>query len=272
MSAEDEKSLIEIRKSIIEIGFHCGQSAHFGGGLSTVELLYILYKEFLNTSPEKTYDPARDIFVLSKGHGVLGLYGVLHFFGFIPSDVLKSFQQNGSPLIAHPIRNLALGIESSNGSLGQGLSYVAGMALASRLKAEARSFFTLMGDGECNEGSVWEAAMFCAQYKLSNVVAIIDNNGFQNDDAVSVVSAQTSVGERWAAFGWKVFHIDGHSLSEIRYAFENAKAFSHGPSVIIANTTKGKGISFMEDDNDWHHNRLTSKTYERAILELTDGN
>ena len=114
--------------------------------------------------------------------------------------------------------------------------------------------------------------MFCAQYKLSNVVAIIDNNGFQNDDAVSVVSAQASVSERWSAFGWKVFNIDGHSLSEIRDAYESAKAYTGGPCVIIAKTIKGKGVSFMEHDNDWHHNRLTSKTYERAMLELTDGN
>lgn len=272
MNMEDEQNLITIRRSIVDIGFKCGQSAHFGGGLSIVELLYVLYKSFLNITPNNTRDPKRDIFILSKGHGVLGLYAVLHFFKFIPKNIFESFQSNGSPLIAHPIQNFELGIESSNGSLGQGLAMLSGMALAAKLKNEDRKFFTLMGDGECNEGSVWEAAMFCNQQGLSNVVAMIDNNGFQNDDSVENVSAQRTVAQRWAAFGWNVIEINGHNLNEISSALHSAVLWDEGPSVIIANTVKGKGISFMEGDNDWHHNRLTSKTYEQAMTELNVGN
>jgi transketolase len=272
MCDRDREALNEIRRSIVEVGFQCGQSAHFGGGLSIVDLLYVLYRDYLNVSPERTLDEDRDIFVLSKGHGVLGLFGVLKYFGFISQQIFDSFQTDDSPLIAHPIRNLELGIESSNGSLGQGLSFVAGMALASKLKGEDRSFVTLMGDGECNEGSVWEAIMFCNQHKLDNVLAIVDNNGFQNDDAVSIVSEQTMVRDRWAAFGWHVFEVDGHNLSDIRNALSAAKKFSRGPVVVIANTVKGAGISFMEDNNDWHHNRLTAKTYQQALEELSNGN
>ena len=266
---KDEINLNQLRKSIIEIGFNCGQSAHFGGGLSMVEMLYVLYKDFLRVTPNDTEDPKRDIFVLSKGHGVLGLYAVLHFFGFISKEIFDTFQQNGSPLIAHPIKNLSLGIESSNGSLGQGLSFLSGIALASKLNNEDRRFVTILGDGECNEGSVWESIMFCNQYKLNNLVAVVDNNGFQNDNSVESISAQKTVAKRWRAFGWKAFEVDGHSCDELRSAFSNAFDWSKGPCVIIANTIKGKGISFMENDNDWHHNRLTTKTFEQALEELS---
>jgi transketolase len=272
MKVGDENNLRAIRRSIVDVGFKCGQSAHFGGGLSIVELLYVLYKDFLRIFPEHTHDPKRDIFILSKGHGVLGLYAILHFFEFIPRKIFESFQSNGSPLIAHPVRNYDLGIESSNGSLGQGLAMLSGMALASNLRGENRRFFTLMGDGECNEGSGWEAAMFCSQQALSNVVAIIDNNGFQNDDSVENISSQRLVARRWAAFGWNVIEIDGHDVNDVSNAFDDAIKWSEGPSVVIANTIKGKGVSFMEGDNDWHHNRLTSKTYEQALMELGIGN
>lgn len=272
LHTSDKDEVRAIRESMIHIGYLCGQSAHFGGGLSIVELLFIIYKYFLRITPESTSDPSRDVFVLSKGHGVLGLYGVLHHFGFIKKIDFEGFQSNGGPLIAHPIKNEAFGIESSNGSLGQGLSFLSGVALASRLKNEDRRFYTLLGDGECNEGSVWEAAMFCSQQSLSNIVAIVDVNGFQNDDSTEKVSSQKSISDRWASFGWKVYNVDGHDLDALHGAVKSSSDWQGGPSVILAKTVKGKGVSFMEGNNEWHHNRLTSKTYEQALKDVRDAN
>lgn len=268
MNTCDVKNLNSIRMDMLTAAYECGETTHLGGAFSLVELLYVLYAEFLNISPANVMSDNRDIFILSKGHGALGLYSVLKHFCFITEKQYSSFQQNGSKLIAHPVKNNAWGIEASNGSLGQGLSLLAGMALGSKLKSETRSFVTVLGDGECNEGSVWEAAMFCNQYNLSNIVAIIDNNGFQNDDSTSMVSEQVDVAARWLAFGWHVQEIDGHCVHSIGKALKNACQDLRKPSVIIANTVKGRGISFMENNNEWHHNRITEKMYATAVREL----
>lgn len=263
-----EEKILNIRKDIIKAGFHCGTSAHFGGGLSIVELLAVLYEDYLRYSPGNPYDPNRDIFILSKGHGVLGYFATLKNYGFMSAECFSTFQQNGSKLIAHPVLNIDIGIESSNGSLGQGLSFASGIALASCKKKDDRRIFVLLGDGECNEGSVWEAAMFCAQQQLHNLIAIIDNNGFQNDGPVEDIISQQKLAEKWAAFDWHTQTINGNSVQEIREAYDKAIDVKNMPSVIVAKTIKGFGISLMQDDNDWHHNRLTQKNYEIAMQEL----
>lgn len=262
-----EQKLLNIRRDIIEAGYKCGTSAHFGGGLSIVDLLGVLYQEYLRYSATNLNDPNRDIFILSKGHGVLGYFSVLKNFGFIPQEVFDTFQHNGSLLIAHPVLNHDIGIESSNGSLGQGLSFASGIALAAIKKKLDRRIFVLLGDGECNEGLVWESAMFCAEYDLGNLTAIIDSNGYQNDGAVHP-SSQNLLRDKWQSFGWNTIAINGHSISEIRQAYDRAVSTRDKPLAIIAKTIKGHGISFMKHNNDWHHNLLTKKNYDIAMQEL----
>lgn len=257
-----------IRRDVIEAGFRCGESAHFGGGLSIVDLLGVLYGKFLRFESKNPKWPERDIFILSKGHGVLGYFATLKNVGLMTEECFKTFQKNGSDLIAHPVLNLDIGIESSNGSLGQGLSFCSGIALAAKKKSSDKRIYALLGDGECNEGSVWEAAMFASQYQLDNLVAIIDVNGFQNDGATEIISNSGDVGAKWRAFGWHTLEIDGHSIDEISAAYEEASQLSGKPIAIVARTIKGKGVSFMENNNDWHHNRLTEANYVLALEEL----
>ena len=257
-----------IRKDVIKAGFFCGQSAHFGGGLSIVDLLAVLYSGHLRYRTDDPLWADRDYFILSKGHGVLGFYATLKNVGLMSQECFDSFQQDGSALIAHPVRNPAIGIESSNGSLGQGLSFGAGLALAIQKKQTGRHVYVLCGDGECNEGSVWEAAMFSAQHKLDNLTVIVDLNGFQNDGATESVSCSGDMLEKWSAFGWHSVAVDGHNVGDISAAYDEARKRKNGPTAIIATTVKGKGISFMENNNDWHHNRLTETNYKLAIDEL----
>lgn len=260
--------ITNIRRDIIEAGYQCGESAHFGGGLSIVDLLGVLYGEYLRFDVKNPLWPDRDIFILSKGHGVLGYFSTLKNVGFISDEIFGTFQKNGSDLIAHPVLNEKLGIESSNGSLGQGLSFGAGIALAAKKKAMDRRVFIMLGDGECNEGAVWEAAMFAAQYQLDNIVAIIDLNGLQNDGPTAAELHDADACAKWSAFGWNTIKIDGHSIEQIRDAYEKAIQHAGKPTAIIAQTIKGKGVSFMENNNDWHHNRLTEKNYLIAMDEL----
>lgn len=257
-----------IRRDLIEAGYRCGESAHFGGGLSLVDLLAVLYGRHLRFDPRNPRWTERDIFILSKGHGVLGYFATLKNVGLMPENIFQTFQQNGSYLIAHPVMNLDLGIESSNGSLGQGLSFAAGIALAFKKKKKPQKVYVLLGDGECNEGSVWEAAMFAVQYALDNLIAIVDVNGFQNDGAVATVSQQGNMQAKWDAFGWQALTVDGHDLAQINAAYCQAGTPHGQPTVVVAHTVKGKGISFMENNNDWHHNRLTEANYRVALADL----
>lgn len=257
-----------IRQIIVETAHGCGQSAHIGGALSMVELLNTLYGEVLRHKPDQPEWDERDIFILSKGHAVLGYLAVLHHFGYFSEEKLKTFQTNGSDLIAHPVKKLALGIESSNGSLGQGLSYGVGMAIGMRKRAQDRRVYVMLGDGECNEGSVWESAASAAELGVSNLTAIIDENGFRNDGANNTYLQRASLAKIWAAFGWNVVEIDGHDHAAIRSAFNAAISTKDVPTAIIAKTVKGKGIDFMEGNNDWHHNRITGNTYEECVAAL----
>jgi len=267
----DESRLIslalDMRKVMINMGYSCGTSAHFGGGLSMVEVLTILYGQILRYKKDNSRWQDRDRFILSKGHGVLGFYAALYVFGIINKKTIDSFQKNESEFIAHPIMDLDYGIESSNGSLGHGLSLGVGIALAAKLQGKDFRVFVMLGDGECNEGSVWEAVMCASHYKLDNLVAIVDRNSMQNDGESKDIMNFHSLENAWAGFGWDVKSIDGHNFKELNESFILDKNIEK-PRVVIANTTKGKGISFMENIPSWHHGKLTDKTYQDAIKEL----
>ena len=262
-----EKMAIEMRKKILQISLACKNSAHLGGGLSLVEILTTLYGSVMKFDPKNTEWDERDRFILSKGHGVLPYFTALNLAGIISDEKLFSFKENESDLIAHPVMNMALGMESSNGSLGHGLSMGVGIAIASKKKMRSNRVFVVLGDGECNEGSVWEAAMSAAHFKLDNLVAILDYNGLQSDGDSQVVLNPGDFESKWLSFGWEVDVVDGHDIAKL-HASLNQKIDPSKPKIIIAKTTKGKGISFMENNNEWHHNRLTQGFYDKAMSEL----
>ncbi|MDB2637614.1 transketolase [Alphaproteobacteria bacterium] len=262
-----------IRRKIIETAYKCGESCHLGGSLSMVDLLAVLYYSDPALNPFGPESNSRNIFLLSKGHCVLGYYSTLNVFGYMDNEVLDTFQTNGSHLIAHPVKNLELGIESSNGSLGQGLSFGLGISLGMRLdQMLKRRVYVLMGDGECNEGSVWETAASAAEFRANNLTAIVDANSLRNDGENSTYSGRIDFKNIWQAFGWNVVDIDGHDFDQIQNGFEIAKSCTDKPTVILARTIKGKGVSFMEANNDWHHNRITAKTYDQIVNEWAELN
>lgn len=256
-----------MRHKILDISHVCNQSAHLGGGLSMVEIMAVLYGRILRYKPNNPRWENRDRFILSKGHGVLGYFSAMLVSGVIDEETYKTFKTNESDLIAHPVMNLDLGIESSNGSLGHGLSMGIGIALAAKKKQRDFNVYVYMGDGECNEGSVWEAVMSAAQLGLDNLTAIVDYNKLQSDgDARQIIDFADFAG-KFISFGWDVKEIDGHEIAQVVDAFESPR--EHGrPRVLIAHTIKGKGVSFMENNNEWHHNRLTKGNYELALAEL----
>ena len=263
-----ESSSVRIRQLIVETAYGCGQSAHIGGALSMVELLNTLFGEVLVHRPDMPDWDGRDMFILSKGHAVLGYLAVLHHYGYFDAAKLKTFQTNGSDLIAHPVKKIALGIESSNGSLGQGLSFGLGLALGMKKRQQDRRVYVMLGDGECNEGSVWETAASAAELGANNLTAIIDENGFRNDGANATYQNRISLAKIWDAFGWNVIAVDGHDHEQILNAFSKAKETTDAPTAIVAKTVKGKGISFMENNNDWHHNRITANSFADCMTSL----
>lgn len=260
-----------MRARILDISHRCGLSAHLGGGLSIVEIIATLYGGVLNVKSNDPQWPERDRFILSKGHGVLGYYSALLVAGFISDEQFDSFQTNESDLIAHPVMNLPLGIESSNGSLGHGLSMAIGISLAARKQQATFKTYVLLGDGECNEGSVWEGVMSAAQLQLDNLTAIVDYNRLQSDGDSRTIIDFGDLAQKFASFGWHAVTVDGHSLEALTKAFSDSPNPGM-PKAIIANTIKGKGISFMENNNEWHHNRLTKANYELAIAEIAEKN
>lgn len=260
----------QMRLMALDLAYRCGTSSHLGGGLSMMEILSVLYGAVMNTAQRSIPYDVRDKFILSKGHGVLGLYTALAEFGIITQEQLATFQQDGSDLIAHPVMNASLGIESSSGSLGQGISMGVGLALTAKKKGYAYQTFVLCGNGESNEGSVWEAAMSAVQFGLDNFTLILDNNHMQSDG----VSAEIlDVSDRYAAMlravGFETIEVDGHDVTALMEAFQRTRE-AEKPRAVVAHTIKGKGVSFMENDNDWHHNRLTEEQYQRAIAELEE--
>ncbi|MEM6589889.1 MAG: transketolase [Pseudomonadota bacterium] len=262
----------EARRLIVETAAECGESAHLGGALSMIELLSVLFGGFLRHRPDQPDWEDRDIFILSKGHAVLGYLVVLHLFGYFDRDKLRTFQTNDSDLIAHPIKKIPLGIESSNGSLGQGLSYGLGVAIGMQKRGQDRRVAVMMGDGECNEGSVWESAALASELGITNLVAMVDVNGFRNDGENTMYTRGPNIADVWRGFGWHVAEVDGHDEAAITASMDSAFKGDQGPHVIVAHTTKGKGISFMEANNDWHHNRITAKVLEEIEAEMGGAN
>ena len=263
-------SAVKMRADCLRMANAAGnEGAHLGGAFSCIEILAALYLEVMNFNPKKLDDPSRDRFVFSKGHGVQAQYAVFRQLGLVSEDELDTFKRSGSFLTGHPSMNPERGIEYSSGSLGQGLSLGVGSCLAMRQLGNDRSrVFVLLGDGECDEGQVWEAAMSACHYRLDNLVAIIDRNWLQYDGKTEDVVSLGSLGDKWRAFGWAVLEVDGHNFSELVPAL-NHRADGE-PLAIIANTVKGKGISFTENVVSWHHSRLTPALYEQAEIELEE--
>ena len=268
MNLEEQKALAHrIRVRILRMSYESGQSTHLGGGLSLVDILAYLYGHELNYRSQQPDWVGRDRFVLSKGHGVLGFFATLREVDLITEEQVTTFMKNESDFIAHPIMNLKYGIESSNGSLGHGLSLGVGMAWTAKFNKFSHRIFVLMGDGECNEGSVWEAAMTAVEFRLNNLIAIVDSNGFQSDGPISESTNSENLELKWKSFGWKVMNVNGNSMGEIHNAFSIIEN-EIGPTLILARTLKGKGVDFMENNNQWHHSRLTKENFEKAVLYL----
>ena len=258
----------QIRKNILKMSLTAGaSSSHFGGSLSTVEILATLYNNILNFDASNPLWEDRDRFILSKGHACLGYYSVLCEKGYFNREDLSLYEQNGSFLLGHPVINKNKGIEFSNGSLGMGLSLGIGVALAAKKNNKKYKTFVLIGDGECNEGSVWEASMSAAHYKLNNLTAILDNNNLQQTGSNEQIMSTANIGNKWRSFNWNVIEIDGHDIQQILSAFNN---ISEKPKLIHAKTIKGKGFSFSENNNDWHHKIMTKKQYDEALKEIDD--
>jgi transketolase len=262
-----EQMALKMRHRILEMSLRCEGPTHLGGGLSLVEIMAVLYGSVMNIRPDDPHWDDRDRFILSKGHGVLALYTALAEVGLISEEEFRTFKENDSNLISHPVMNLDLGIESSNGSLGQGLSMAVGLAWAARRKGQTHSIYVVMGDGECNEGSVWEAAMSAAQFHLGNLVAVVDNNNFQSDGASEEIISASNLSSKWRSFGWNVVDVDGHDVEKLLESLSTLHADTV-PTCVVAHTIKGKGVDFMESNNEWHHNRLTQASYEKAIASL----
>jgi len=258
----------EIRKGIIESVFSakCG---HPGGSLSCADVLCYLYFEKMNVDPKNPKDPNRDRFVLSKGHCAPALYATLAERGYFPKEELKTLRKIDSRLQGHPDMKNIPGVDMSSGSLGQGISAAAGMALSAKISGDTYKVYTVLGDGEISEGQVWEASMFAAHKKLDNLCVIVDNNNLQIDGTLDEVNSPYPIDEKFKAFNFNVINIDGHNFDEIRKACEEFEASSNGkPTAIIAKTTKGKGVSFMENQCGWHGKAPNEEEYNIAMKEL----
>lgn len=255
------------RMGIIE-GVFNAKSGHPGGSLSCVDIVTYLYFNHMNVDPQNPRDENRDRFVLSKGHAAPALYSVLALKGYFPVENLKTLRKSDSMLQGHPSIKYTPGVDMCTGSLGQGISAACGMALAAKLGDKAYRVYTVLGDGEIQEGQVWEAAMFASAKGLDNLVAVVDNNGLQIDGKISEVNSPYPIAEKFKSFGWNVIEISAHSFDEIDAAFNAAAEFKGKPSVIVANSVKGKGVSFMEDQVSWHGSAPNAEQYEQAMNEL----
>ena len=256
-----------LRQHVVDIVM-AGKGGHIGGDMSVIDILVTLYFDQMNISPENRNDPNRDLFVLSKGHSVEALYAVLAEKGFFPyEEVLAQFSRYGSKYIGHPNNKLP-GIEMNSGSLGHGLPVAIGMALASRMDQRTNRVYTVMGDGELAEGSVWEGAMAAGHYRLDNLCAVIDRNRLQISGSTEAVMAHDDQCARWASFGWHTIQVDGNSIPALHNAFEEAKATRGKPTVIIACTTKGCGSKVMENKANWHHKVPTQEEYAQIMADL----
>jgi len=257
----------KVRKNIL-LATHSASSGHPGGSLSIADMLTYLYFEVMNVDPKDPKNPDRDRFVLSKGHTSPALYSVLAAKGFFPEEDIATFRKTDSYLQGHPDMNKVPGVDMSTGSLGQGVSAAGGMALAGKLDNKSYRVYTILGDGELEEGQVWEQAMFAAHYKLDNLTAIIDFNGLQIDGDITKVMNPTPIDKKFEAFGWHTIVINAHDFDEIESAINEAKATKGKPTAIIMKSVKGKNVSFMENNAAWHGQAPNKEQYEIGIGDL----
>ena len=257
-----------MRKDMIELTYKGGANgAHIAPGLSITEIMATLYLGVMRDPAASDEVTGRDVFVLSKGHGALGYYTALHEVGIISREQLYTYEDNGGSFPGQPSKNRALGIDYSGGSLGLGLSYGIGVALCNRFKGSDGRVYVLMGDGECNEGTVWESVMFAAYQKVDNITAIVDCNGMQSDGNTCDILSY-DIPAVWKAWGWHVIECDGHDVAALLSAFGQRR--QDMPNVILAKTIKGCGVSFMENDKAWHHSRLTDAQRDEALVQLCE--
>lgn len=262
-----KKIALEVRKDIIE-AVYSAKSGHPGGSLSIADILTVLYFNQMNIDEKKPDDPNRDRLVLSKGHACTALYSVLAEKGYFDKEDLKTFRKLGSPLQGHPDMNKIPGIDMTTGSLGQGLSASVGMAIASKMNKAGCKIYCILGDGEIEEGQIWEAAMSASKYKLDNLCVILDNNNLQIDGEIEKVGGMNNITEKFLSFGFNVVNINGHNIDEIIDAITTAKQTKGKPTIIIAKTIKGKGVSFMENKAEWHGKAPSEEEYKLAMDEL----
>ena len=259
----------KVRMGIIE-GTHNAKSGHPGGSLSAADILTYLYFAEMNVDPQNPAKPDRDRFVLSKGHIAPALYATLAHKDFFPVEELKSLRKIGSRLQGHPDMKKIPGVDMSSGSLGQGISAACGMAKAAKLTGADYRVYAVLGDGEIQEGQVWEAAMFASHYNLDNLCILVDNNGLQIDGSIEDVMSPYPIDEKFKAFGFHVINIDGHDFDQIESAYNEARTVKGKPTAIIAKTVKGKGVSFMENKASWHGTAPNDEQYEVAMNELQE--
>ena len=262
-----EIAATKVRMGVIE-GVYNAKAGHPGGSLSVADTLTYLYMNRMNVDPANPEMADRDRLVLSKGHTAPALYACLAHRGFFPVEELKTLRKIDSRLQGHPVRGNVPGVDMSTGSLGQGISAACGMALSGKISSDTYKVYTVLGDGEIQEGQVWEAAMFAAHYQLDNLVAVVDNNGLQIDGKIGDVMSPYPIDEKFAAFGWHVITINGHDFDEIEKAFNEAETVLNKPTVIIQRSTKGKGVSFMENQCGWHGKAPNDEEYAKAMDEL----
>ncbi len=257
----------KLRKLILKTALGAGSSAaHLGGALSILDIMNVLFTKVLNYDVKNPQFENRDRIILSKGHACLALYSCLSHFGFFDEKLLDTFEKNESDFLGHPIRNKNLGIEFSTGSLGMGLSIGIGVAHALKKKDLNNKVYVFLGDGECNEGSVWESIMLAPKLSLDNLVAIVDKNNFQQTGTTKDILINEYLTNKFENFGWESIEIDGHNINQITNCLNKKK--NNKPLIIVANTIKGKGIKFAESNNAWHHNVLTKSKYDEAILDI----
>lgn len=262
-----ERKAAEIRMDLLQMIYE-GKTGHTGGSLSCTDILTTLYYGVMKTDPANPRWEDRDRFILSKGHSVEGYYCILADKGFFPKEELKTFSKFGSRLIGHP-NNKVPGVEMNTGALGHGLSISVGMALAAKMNGKSYRVFTLMGDGEQAEGSIWEAAMSAAHYRLDNLIAIIDRNKLQISGSTEEVMALDCLEEKWRSFGWEVIAVDGHDHASMLEVFGNTPRTEGKPTLVMAYTTKGKDVSFMENAAHWHHGAPSQEQLALALKELS---
>ena len=262
-----ERIATEVRKGIIEEVYNA-KSGHPGGALSCADILTVLYFNQMNIDEEKPNDPGRDRLVLSKGHAVAGLYSVLAQKKYFDKEELKTFRKIGSNLQGHPDMNKVPGIDMTTGSLGQGLSAAVGMAIGSKMNKAGCKIYCIVGDGELEEGQIWEAAMAASKNKLDNLCVVLDNNNLQIDGNIDEVGGMNNITEKFLSFGFNVINVDGHNIHNLIDAFVTAKQQKEKPTIIIAKTIKGKGVSFMENKAEWHGKAPSEEEYNFAMEEL----